>query len=93
MCKNTETGGGGGFTGSIPDSTNYFFPRFDGTHCDRIHSSLTAVHCFDNRYVGKQPVAWEGHSVEYLLNELQESTDKCTGHHDIIEIIELITIK
>ena len=26
---------------------------FDDSHCDRIHSSLTAVHCFDNGYVGK----------------------------------------
>ena len=27
------------------------------SHCDRIHSSLTAVHYFDNGYVEKQPVA------------------------------------
>ena len=25
-----------------------FFPRFYDGHCDRIHSSLTAVHCFDD---------------------------------------------
>ena len=31
----------------------YSFPWFDDSHCDRIHSSLTAVHCFDNGYVGK----------------------------------------
>ena len=30
-----------------------FFPRIDDSHCDRIHSSLTAVHCFDDGYVGK----------------------------------------
>ena len=35
------------------------FPRIDDSHCDRIHSSLTAVRCFDNGYVGKQPVAWK----------------------------------
>ena len=29
------------------------------SHCDRIHSCLTAVHCFDDGYVGKQPVAWK----------------------------------
>ena len=34
-----------------------FFPRIDDSHCYRIHSSLTAVHYFDNGYVGKQPVA------------------------------------
>ena len=30
--------------------------RTGGRWCDRIHSSLTAVCCFDNGYVGKQPV-------------------------------------
>ena len=25
-----------------------FFPRIDDSHCNRIHSSLTAAHCFDN---------------------------------------------
>ena len=37
------------------------------SHCDRIHSSLTAVCCYDNGYVGKQPVAWKEYCVEYLL--------------------------
>ena len=32
-----------------------FFPRTDDSHCDRIRSSLTAVHCFDNGHVGKLP--------------------------------------
>ena len=36
-----------------------FFPRIDDSHCERIHSSLTAVRCFENRYVGKQPVFLE----------------------------------
>ena len=36
-----------------------FFPRIDDSHCGRIHSSLMDVHCFDNGYVGKQPVAWK----------------------------------
>ena len=34
-----------------------FFPRIKYSHCDWIHSSLSAVRCFDNGYVGKQPVA------------------------------------
>ena len=34
-----------------------FFPRIDDSHCNSIHSSLTAIHCFDNAYVGKQSVA------------------------------------
>ena len=36
-----------------------FFPRIDDSHCDRIHSCLTDVRCFDNGYVVKQPVAWK----------------------------------
>ena len=49
--------------------------------------SLTAVRCFDNGYVGKQPVAWEELCAECCLKELQESMDRCTGHHDITEIL------
>ena len=41
-----------------------FFPRIDDNHCDRNHSSLAAVRCFDNGYLGKQPVAWK----EYCAN-------------------------
>ena len=36
-----------------------FFSGIDDSHCDRIHSSLTTVHCFDDGYVGKQPMAWK----------------------------------
>ena len=58
-------------------------PRIDDSHCDRIHSSLTVVRCFDNSYVGKQPVAWKEYCAEYWLKELQKSMDMCTGCHDI----------
>ena len=34
-------------------------------------SSLTAVYCFENVYVEKQPVAWKEYSAEYRLKELQ----------------------
>ena len=37
----------------------WLFPGTNDSHCDRIHSSLTAVRCFDKSYVGKQPVAWK----------------------------------
>ena len=57
------------------------------SHCDRIHSSLTAVHCCDNGYVGKQPVAWKEYCADYWLKELQENMDKCTGRRDISEIL------
>ena len=48
---------------------------------------VTAVHCFDNGYVGKQPVAWKEYRAEYWLKELQESMDRCTGSLDVIEIL------
>ena len=60
-----------------------FFPTTDDSHCDWIHSSLTAVHCFDNGYVGKQPVAWKEYCAEYELKELQESMDRRTGRCDL----------
>ena len=62
-----------------------FFPRTGKSRSDRIHSSLTAVHCFD--YVGKQPVAWEEYCAECWLKELQESIDRCTGRHGMTEIL------
>ena len=64
-----------------------FFPRIDDSHCDRIHSSLVAVRCFDNSYVGKQPVAWKEYCEEYWLKELQESMDMGIGRRDITEIM------
>ena len=30
-----------------------FFSKIDDSHCDRIHSSLTALRCFGNGYVRK----------------------------------------
>ena len=35
------------------------FPRIDDSHCNRIHSSLTAVCCLDDSYVGKQQGVWK----------------------------------
>ena len=43
--------------------------------------------CFDNDYVGKQPVAWKEYCSEYWLRERQESMDGCTGHRDITETL------
>ena len=42
---------------------------------------------FDNGYVGKQPVAWEEYCAEYWLKELGESRDRCTGRHNLTEIL------
>ena len=59
-----------------------FFPRIDDSHSDRIHSSLTDVHCSNNGYVAKQTGAWKQYCAEYRLKELQESIDRCTGRRD-----------
>ena len=64
-----------------------FFPRIGDSHYDRFNSSLTLVHCFDNGYVGKQPVSWKEYCVEYCLQEFQESTDGCTGRPAMTEIL------
>ena len=60
---------------------------YDDSHCDRIHSSLTTVRCFENGYVRKQPVAWKEYCAEYWLKELHESMDWCTSRRDITEIL------
>ena len=63
-----------------------FFSRID-SHGDRIHSFLTTFKCFDNGYVGKQPVAREAYCTEYWLKELQESMDRYTGRRYVTEIL------
>ena len=59
----------------------------DDSHCNMIHSSLTAVHCFDSDDMGKQPVGWKEYCVKYWQIEAQETMNKCTGHCDITEIM------
>ena len=58
-----------------------------------IPETLTSVHCFDNRYVGKQPVDGEDYCTEYWLKKLQESKDKSNGCHDTTEILLKTAIK
>ena len=70
-----------------PRLAQYSFRGLMIAICDRIHFSLTAVRCFDNDYVGKQPVAWKEYCAEYRLKELQESMDRCTGRRDVTEIL------
>ena len=36
----------------------------------------TTVCCFNNGYVGKQPVPWKEYCMEYWLKELQECMDR-----------------
>ena len=47
-----------------------FFTRIDDSHCDRIHSALTVVRCFDSGYVGKQPMASKEYCARRCLKEL-----------------------
>ena len=49
--------------------------------------TVTAVRCFDNGYVGKQPVAWKEYCAEYWFKGLQESMAMCTGRRDKNEIM------
>ena len=63
-----------------------FCPRIDNNDCDRIYSSLS-LHCFNNGYVGKQPVAWKEYCAEYWLKELQEGMDRCTCHCNVSEML------
>ena len=63
-----------------PPARLIFFPRIDDSHCDTIHSSLTAVRCLDNGYVGKQSVTWKEYCAE-------ENMDRCTGWSNITEIL------
>ena len=44
----------------------------DDSHRDRIHSSLAAVHYFDNSYIGIQSVACTEYCAECWLKELWE---------------------
>ena len=70
----------------VPRPRPIFFPRIDDSHCDKIRTSFTAVPCFNNGYVGKQPVALKEHCAGYWLKEFQEGMDMCTGGRDITAI-------
>ena len=69
-----------------PPARPIFFPRIYDSHYDRIHSSLKALHCFDNGYLGKQLKAWKENCAEYWIKELKKSIERCTGRRDITEI-------
>ena len=51
------------------------------------------VRCFDNSYLGKQPVVWKDYCAEYWLKEVQESIDRCTGCRDITGILLKVCVK
>ena len=53
----TETDKCPSFSWFDPPIRQIYFPQTDDSDCDGIQSSLTSVHCFDDAYVGEQPVA------------------------------------
>ena len=55
------------------------------------HSSVTAVHCFDVGYLGKQPVALIEYCGDYWFKEAQES--RCTSRRYITEIMLKTALK
>ena len=63
--------------GSIPD----YFPTNADSHCDRIHSSLTADHGFAVVHVRKQQM-WS-----FGRKELEENMNVCTGIRDITDVM------
>ena len=63
------------------------FPRMVDTHCDRIHSSLKADHCFDRGNEGQQPVDRKEFCAEYWYKRLQEGMDQCTFLYDIADLM------
>ena len=52
-----------------------------------LHNAYKTVLFEGNGDVGKQLLAWKEYCEEYWLKELQECMDRCTGHHNIIEIL------
>ena len=71
-----------------PRLGQYSFSGIDDSLCDRLHSSVTAVHSFGNgMHVQKKLVAPKENCAGHWLKELQKSIDWCTGHRDITEIL------
>ena len=71
-------------TGSLISGLPSFFSRLDNGHCDSIHSTLTADHCFDNIFLGKQPVAWKNIVRSTGTKEAQGKHGWCIVRRDII---------
>ena len=66
-----------------------FFLRIDDGHCDRIHSSLTVVHCLNKWLCGKAARGLERILYKVLVKGLQESMDRCTCRY-ISHITEIL---
>ena len=58
------------------------------SHCNRVHSPVTADHCFGKCYLGKQSFAWKGYCAGVIeKKELWASIGRCTDRRAIIEIV------
>ena len=63
------------------------FFLINDSHCDRIHSCVTAVHYFSNSYMGKAASGFERILFRVLQQELQENMDGVTGCLNITKTI------
>ena len=61
-----------------------FFLKTNDSHCDKIHSSLIVVHCFDDAASGQW--LWKEYCEEHWLKELQENMDMCTCRREVTGI-------
>ena len=50
-----------------------FFLRIDDSHCCKICCFPIPVHCFEDGYVGKQPVPWKVYSAENWLKNTKKT--------------------
>ena len=50
------------------------FPRIDDSHCDRIHSSLTADHRLDEGYKRKEPATLTEYCAHHTVGKEHPET-------------------
>ena len=74
------------------DMNRNFAVSIDDSNCNRTHSSLKAVYCFDDGHMGKQPVACKEYCAEYWQEDLRESMDRYTGCRNTTEIMMETTL-
>ena len=73
---------------SVSAARPIFFHRIDDRHCDRTHSSLTAVHSFDDRLSEKAASGFERIFVWSAgQKKCDEKAHRYTGRRDIAEIV------
>ena len=59
-CVDSVEDSGTGGSWFEPPAPPIFFPWINDSHCDKINSSLTVVHCFEHGSVGKRSMQSTG---------------------------------